>query len=548
MPAPVIAERIGWPYSSAPLRKRLALIRPEYLGIDQVDRVSYEPGQVAQCDLWFPETKVQVGAGQERMLPVLVMTLGFSRYLSAVMIPSRQAGDILSGMWQLIHEIGRVPKTLVWDREAAIGGSGKPTAPAAAFAGTLATRIKLAPPRDPEYKGMVERSNGYLETSFLPGRQFASPADFNQQLEDWLVKVNSRTVRSIQGRPVDLLERDYLSMTPLPPVDPPTGLSSRIRLARDYYVRVDTGDYSVDPQVIGRFVDVTASLEEAVVFCDGQVVARHRRAPVAVPRPGPGASAWPWTRGAHPPPPRCHTRDAGPLAPCRPPQSPEPSVRYRPLPARRDCTTAAGIRLHTPAEAIDHPGTDEQTRNTDVTDVTDVTEIRTRRPGTGRKRQDKHTSGKNKQNPPRPHSSPTPAADTHSTAQPASRADTTHTRQSGPIKHLTNSPTIKILADTGHQERSAQTGDRLVTPPHRKSKKQPTGLARKHPRTLAQGPLLTPHPRRTRPRTPQEPASPRPPPRPARPPERHHPSHRCEPVEPSVRIVLCVPIWGCSAE
>jgi hypothetical protein len=73
------------------------------------------------------------------------------------------------------------------------------------------------------------------------------------------------------------LERDYLSMTPLPPLEPPTGLSSRIRLARDYYVRVDTGDYSVDPQVIGRFVDVTASLEEVVVFCDGQVVARHER-------------------------------------------------------------------------------------------------------------------------------------------------------------------------------------------------------------------------------------------------------------------------------
>lgn len=79
MPAPVIADRIGWPYSLPPLRKRLALIRPEYAGIDPVDRVTYEPGQVAQCDLWFPETKVQVGAGQQRVLPVLVMTLGFSR-------------------------------------------------------------------------------------------------------------------------------------------------------------------------------------------------------------------------------------------------------------------------------------------------------------------------------------------------------------------------------------------------------------------------------------------------------------------------------------
>lgn len=46
-------------------------------------------------------------------------------------------------MWSLIHGIGRVPKTLVWDREAAIGGTGKLTTSAAAFAGTLATRIKL---------------------------------------------------------------------------------------------------------------------------------------------------------------------------------------------------------------------------------------------------------------------------------------------------------------------------------------------------------------------------------------------------------------------
>ncbi|MEU1600376.1 IS21 family transposase [Streptomyces sp. NPDC005708] len=277
MPAPVIAERIGWPYSLPPLRKRLALIRPEYVGIDPVDRVTYQPGEVAQCDLWFPETKVPVGAGQQRVLPVLVMTCGFSRFLSAVMIPSRQAGDILSGMWSLIHGIGRVPKTLVWDREAAIGGTGKVTAPAAAFAGTLATRIRLAPPRDPEFKGLVERNNQYLESSFLPGRLFASPADFNRQLEDWLTRANARSVRAIQGRPVELLETDYQAMVPLPPVVPPIGLSSRIRLGRDYYVRVDAVDYSVDPQVIGRFVDVTASPETVTVFCDGKVVAQHER-------------------------------------------------------------------------------------------------------------------------------------------------------------------------------------------------------------------------------------------------------------------------------
>ena len=43
---------------------------------------------------------------------MLVMTLAFCRYLSAVMIPSRQAGDILAGMWQLISGVGRVTTTL----------------------------------------------------------------------------------------------------------------------------------------------------------------------------------------------------------------------------------------------------------------------------------------------------------------------------------------------------------------------------------------------------------------------------------------------------
>jgi hypothetical protein len=124
---------------------------------------------------------------------------------------------------------------------------------------------------------MVERHNGFLETSFLPGRTFASPVDFNEQLTEWLARANARTVRSIQDRPVDLLEVDYRSMLALPPMAPQVGLNQRVRLGRDYYVRVDTVDYSVDPRVIGKFVDVTASPHEVRVVCDGQLVARHDR-------------------------------------------------------------------------------------------------------------------------------------------------------------------------------------------------------------------------------------------------------------------------------
>ena len=45
---------------------------------------------------------------------------------------------------------------------------------------------------DPESKGVVERRNGFFETSFMPGRTFESPADFNAQFTDWLASGERR--------------------------------------------------------------------------------------------------------------------------------------------------------------------------------------------------------------------------------------------------------------------------------------------------------------------------------------------------------------------
>lgn len=277
MPATVIAQRIGWPYSLSPLKVKVAMLRPEYRGIDPVDRLVFAPGATAQMDLWFPAPRIPVGVGQERMLPVLVMALGYCRMIDAVMLPSRQAGDLLWGMRVLIGRLGRVPRQVVWDRESAIAGKGKPTQAALGFFGTLGASLKIAPAADPEFKGLVERCNQYLETSFLPGRTFTSPTDFNEQLAGWLPEANQRVVRRLGGRPVDFLDQDKAAMLPLPPVAPTVGLRFRIRLSRDYYVRVDGNDYSIDPRCIGRFIDITATPEQVTAHVDGQLIASHQR-------------------------------------------------------------------------------------------------------------------------------------------------------------------------------------------------------------------------------------------------------------------------------
>ncbi|WP_220183419.1 IS21 family transposase [Kocuria rosea] len=278
MPATVLAERMGWSGSITWFRDNLRAIRSEYAPPDPADRLSYRPGDQVQCDLWFPPARIPLGDAQQGSPPVLVMVCSSSRFVTAVMIPSRTTGDLLAGMWHLVVEqIQGVPRRWVWDNESGIGRGGRPAEGVAAFMGTMAATLVQLKPYDPESKGIVERANGYLETSFLPGRSFASPADFNAQLRQWLVGANTRRVRAIAARPAELIAADRAAMLPVPPVAPAIGHRWWVRLGRDYYVWVAGNDYSVDPTVIGAMVEVTADLDRVLVRHQGRVVAEHAR-------------------------------------------------------------------------------------------------------------------------------------------------------------------------------------------------------------------------------------------------------------------------------
>jgi hypothetical protein len=75
-----------------------------------------------------------------------------------------------------------VSRSLLRDNESGIGQRGHLAEGVAGFCGVLETRLIQTRSYDPETKGLVERANGYLETSFLPCRCFTSPADFDGQL------------------------------------------------------------------------------------------------------------------------------------------------------------------------------------------------------------------------------------------------------------------------------------------------------------------------------------------------------------------------------
>ncbi|MGC1208744.1 MAG: IS21 family transposase [Ornithinimicrobium sp.] len=284
MPATVIAERIGWEHSIRALRYRVAELRPAYVPPDPASRTVYEPGELAQFDFWFPPVTIPVGWGQERtpkQLPVLTMVSGYSRWRSAVLVPTRGEEDLYAGWWHNVQALGGVPRALVWDGEGAVGRwrarKVELTGACHAFRGVLGAKVIMCKPADPEAKGLVERFHDHLERSFLPGRVFASPTDFNTQLSAWVALSNTRTMRVLGCSPADRVHADRAGMMALPPVAPVTGWASSARLPRDYYVRLDSNDYSVHPKVIGRRIEVRADTATVRAWCGGELVAAHER-------------------------------------------------------------------------------------------------------------------------------------------------------------------------------------------------------------------------------------------------------------------------------
>ncbi len=63
--------------------------------------------------------------------------LCWSRVIAGSLIFSQEAPDILWGLGRCLARIGALPEKLVWDREGAIAGGGRPTAEFASFCGKL---------------------------------------------------------------------------------------------------------------------------------------------------------------------------------------------------------------------------------------------------------------------------------------------------------------------------------------------------------------------------------------------------------------------------
>jgi transposase len=254
-------------------------IRPRFLVKRTFQRTIYRPGELVQCDLWEPRDPVPVGHGQTRRGWVVTAQLCWSRVLAGALIFSKEAPDILWGLGRCLGRIGALPDKLVWDREGAIAGGGRPTEAFAGFCGQLGVGWVILDAGDAQAKGLLERSHRFMRTNFESGRRFANPADFQLQLDGWCDRVNRRVHRTVRAVPAERLAQERAQMRRLPDLLPDCDRRHVVRVAQQPFVRVDRNDYSIDPVFAGRRVEVRLSQGEvvAVVLDTGEVACRHRR-------------------------------------------------------------------------------------------------------------------------------------------------------------------------------------------------------------------------------------------------------------------------------
>ncbi len=256
-------------------------VRPLFAPPRTYQRTIYRPGEICQFDLWEPAGEIPVGHGQTRRGWVVVACLGYSRAGAGALIFSTQIPDLLLGIRRCLWQLGALPETLVWDRQTGLhAGGGRPTEAFAAFCGQLRAGWHFCERGDPQAKGVVERLQDFMERSFEPGRVAANEVDYQLQLEGWFeTRANPRMHKTLRARPIDRLLEERKVMAPLPATVPDTDRRWVLRVPPDPYLRFDTCDYSLDPQLVGRRVEARITDREvlAVALDTGELACRHPR-------------------------------------------------------------------------------------------------------------------------------------------------------------------------------------------------------------------------------------------------------------------------------
>ena len=242
--------------------------------------LAHPPGH-AQVD--FGEAVVVIG-GEQRKVHLFCLDLPHSDACFVRACPAERTEAFLDGHNAAFAFFGGVPRSILYDNTklavARILGDGQRQR-TRAFAGLQSHYLfldRFGRPGKGNDKGKVEGLVGYARRNFLvPIPVVPSFAELNARLEQGCLHRLSDRLRGHSERIGERLERDLAALQPRPPVpfearERRPGRASSLSL-----VRYEGNDYPVPSAYGHRTVLVRGYVEEVVISCGAEIIARHER-------------------------------------------------------------------------------------------------------------------------------------------------------------------------------------------------------------------------------------------------------------------------------
>jgi transposase len=276
----MIRER-GFPGSENIVRRYVHSIRP--LPREAFFKLETMPGEQGQVD-WASFGKIRIGSAT-RNLSCFVMVLGFSRAMYARFVLDQTTETFLSCHVLAFESFGGTPRTLLYDNLKSVvlervGEHVRFHPRILELAGHYHFAPKPCAPRRGNEKGKVERAIQYVRHSFFDARRFASVADLNGQLSEWIERVAAARPRpqDPDRRSVrDAFAQEKPLLLPLPEHRFSCELVRPIASGKTPYVRFDLNDYSIPSTLTQRALTLSVSDTLVRVLNGSTVVAQHPR-------------------------------------------------------------------------------------------------------------------------------------------------------------------------------------------------------------------------------------------------------------------------------
>ena len=238
-----------------------------------------EAGEQAQVD-WGHEEWIHNGVKQKVYSFVYVLSHSRMRYVEYV--TSLDSVVFLNCLYRAFEYMGGVPKKILFDNAKVVvservGSVVRFQADLLQFAALLRFRPDACWVEDPETKGKVESTVGYVHRDFFYGRDFPDFEAMNRQAREWCDEVNREVHATTQEVPVERWAAERARLTPVPQKKPVLFRVQRAKVNKACLFSFSKNQYSVPKEYARQYVRLEIYEHEFRVLVENTEIGRWPR-------------------------------------------------------------------------------------------------------------------------------------------------------------------------------------------------------------------------------------------------------------------------------